>query len=323
MMPDRSSHAYSGHRVSVLRRERDEALAQQAATGEVLAAIRDAGFDLQPVFETVVRHAVRLCRADIGQLFIGDGEAYRLVVAEGGSDAYRDLLARHPIRPGRGTLVGKVALECRTVQIGDVLADPDYAWGEAQRLGSTRTLLGVPLILDGAPIGVIVLIRTRVRPFTERQIDLVNTFAAQGAIAIANVRLLQQVEEQRRLLEVAGRHKSAFLASMSHELRTPLNAIIGFSEVLLGRLFGELNDKQAEYLGDILTSGRDLLAMINETLDFEFASMSFPFCFEFVVRQILRLAINPDRHSWAPPRRRAPCVLAVSGTPSGRQTRPW
>jgi signal transduction histidine kinase/DNA-binding response OmpR family regulator len=431
--------------VAELTRELAEVREQQVATNEVLQVIGRFTFDLQPVFNTVVEHAIRLCRADSGMIYILDGEVYRLTVAYGGPREYRALLARNPIPPGRGTLVGKVALESRTIQIPDVLADPDYQWQEAQKLGSTRTLLGVPMLKDGMPVGVIVLIRTHVHPFTDRQIELVTTFAAQGVIAIENVRLFQElqsrtrelarsveelqalgeisqavnssldlqevlttivihavqlsgadvgsiyqfdharqefklraahglseelmlsirqtrlslsetvmgraalqhepiqvpdllngltdplceimaragfrallavpllrqdriigvlvvrrkapglfptetvqllqtfasesvlaienarlfqeVEEKNRQLEVASQHKSEFLASMSHELRTPLNAIIGFSEVLLEQMFGDLNAKQVEYLQDILSSGRLLLDLINDILD--------------------------------------------------------
>lgn len=178
-----------------------EAREQRAATAEILRAISSSAFDIQAVFETVVRSATALCGADGGQLFIRDGEEYRLAVARGGSTAYRELLARNPISPGRGTLVGKVALERRTVQIPDVLADRDYQWSEAQKLGETRTLLGVPMLREGAPLGVIVLLRTEVRPFTERQIELVTTFAAQGVIAVENVRLFRELEDLNRTLE--------------------------------------------------------------------------------------------------------------------------
>jgi signal transduction histidine kinase len=112
-----------------------------------------------------------------------------------------------------------------------------------------------------------VLARTTVRPFVQHEIELAETFADQAAIASKNVRLFNEIQEKGQQLEVASRHKSEFLATMSHELRTPLNAIIGFSEVLLEQMFGPLNDKQAEYLNDVLTSGRHLLSLINDILD--------------------------------------------------------
>src|SRR5207249_11727318 len=112
-----------------------------------------------------------------------------------------------------------------------------------------------------------VLARTSVRPFSDREIQLVETFADQAAIAIQNVRLFSEIQDKSRQLEVASRHKSEFLANMSHELRTPLNAIIGFTEVMLEKIFGELNPKQDEYLRDVLSSGRHLLTRINDLLD--------------------------------------------------------
>jgi signal transduction histidine kinase len=428
-----------------LSRERSELLEQQTATAEVLQAIGQFGFELQPIFETVVEHAMRLCRADAGQIFTYEGDRYRLASASGGSREYRSELGARDIPFGRGTLVGRVALERRAVLLPDVLADPDYEWTEAQRLGGFRTIVGVPMLSGDDVIGVISLWRRKVDPFTEREVEVAMTFAAQGAIAIRNANLMQQLElrtrelarsvdeleglrrvgeavsssldlnevlstivthavqlsdteggsifefdddaeafeirtafgtsedllaalratriglrdtlvgraaltrasiavanidevsadahltrlvragwrsmlavplvrENRilgalvvrrrtagafpppivelvetfasqsalaihnarlfqelelksRELEVASRHKSEFLASMSHELRTPLNAVIGFSDVLLDRLFGDLNAKQEEYLEDIRDSGRHLLELLNDILD--------------------------------------------------------
>ena len=146
------------------------------------------------------------------------------------------------------------------MQILDAPSDPQYTMSRAIELGGFRTMLGVPMLETERVLGVIVLWRETVDPFDERTVELVTTFAAQGAIAIQNV-------QTARELEVASGHKSAFLASMSHELRTPLNAVIGFSDVLLERMFGELNERQEEYVRDIRDSGRHLLELINEILD--------------------------------------------------------
>ena len=418
---------------------------QQAATSQVLEAIGRSSAELEPVFEIVVRHAMRLCAADAGLVYELDGDVYRPAIVMGGSDAYRRFLVEHPIEEGPGSLVGLVGLERRTVQIPDAMSDPRYKWQEARELGGFRTILGVPMLAEDRVVGVIALWRSKVDPFDERTIGVVTTFAAQGAIAIQNVRLFHElqertselgrsVEELRALgdvsqtvsssldldevlttivtravelsgtdggsifefdrmtgefmlrtcvgtsrqlvdalrdvrihvdetfvgraattgearqapdldreppdahieelrrhgwrsmvavplrhedaivgalivrrrqpgavpartvdllatlasqsavaihnarvfrelqiksaqLEVASRHKSEFLASMSHELRTPLNAVIGFSDVLLDRMFGELNERQEEYIRDIRDSGRHLLELINEILD--------------------------------------------------------
>ena len=125
----------------------------------------------------------------------------------------------------------------------------------------------MPRVRDGVAIGVIQLRRGAVSPFSDKQIGLLQTFADQAVIAIENVRLFTEIEDKSRQLEAASRHKSEFLANMSHELRTPLNAVIGFSEVLIQRMFGELTGKQEEYLKDIHASGQHLLSLINEILD--------------------------------------------------------
>ena len=127
--------------------------------------------------------------------------------------------------------------------------------------------MGVPMLLDGEVVGVLVVWRTEVDPFSERATELLTTFATQAAIAIRNVDLVHALQARSAEVEVASRHKSEFLASMSHELRTPLNAVIGFSEVLLERMFGDLNDRQEDYLRDIWSSGKHLLELLNDILD--------------------------------------------------------
>ncbi len=441
------SYAGLERKVEERTRELTEALEQQTATSEVLKVISRSTFDLQPVLEILVENATKLCGAENGFIFRLEDGLYRLAVSHGAAPEYVEFIRRNPIAPGRGTLVGRTALDRRTVHIPDVLVDPEYTWPESQQRGEFRTMLGVPLLREGAPIGVIAIWRTTVQPFTAKQIELVTTFADQAVIAIENVRLFQElqartrqlarsveqltalgevsqtitstldvqtvltsivanavalsgtddaaiyeydeasgqlqvratyrvdedmvrmlkanpvavgegaigravaarepvqipdileggayesrfreafiqrgfrallaipllredrvvggltlrrkspgafpaevqdllrtfatqsalaiqnarlfreIEDKSRQLEVANRHKSEFLANMSHELRTPLNAIIGFSEVLLERMFGEINEKQEEYLRDVLSSGRHLLSLINDILD--------------------------------------------------------
>ena len=175
-------------------RERDEALEQWAATTEVLKVISHSTFDLQTVLASVVGSAGRLCRAENVQIFLRDGEVYRLVADNGFSPEYQQYAREHPIRPGRNTLVARTALEGKTIYIPDVFADPEYTYG-GQKLGGYRTMLGVPLIRDGNCIGVIALTRSKVHPFTGIQIELVTNFAAQAVIAIENTRLLNELRE--------------------------------------------------------------------------------------------------------------------------------
>ena len=186
-------------------RNRDETLEQLAATSEVLEAIGHSTFDLQTVLATLVRSAGRLCQAENVQIFLDDGELYRLAADNGFSLEYQQYARDHPIRPGRDTLVARTALGIEPVQIPDALADREYTYG-GQELGGYRTLLGVPLLRDKKCIGVIALTRSKVHPFTDRQIALVTNFAAQAVIAIENARLLNQLRERTEEIEKLNQH---------------------------------------------------------------------------------------------------------------------
>jgi len=418
---------------------------QLAATSEVLAVIGRSAFDLERILETVVESARRLCAADAGQVFLVDGDRCRFAYGSGMTAEYREFIANNPVVLDRGTLNGRVGLDRRATQITDVLADPDYSLADAQRMAGYRTVMGVPMLLDGDVVGMLSVWRTHVDPFSDRAVevltafaaqaalavravdlvrvlesrtgelrrkvtqlealgavgqavssslnltevlntiitqavqmsgsdggsiyefdedarefrvetvcgtspeafdalrsarialedtfigkaatlgrpleltdlreapldphlnalaesgwrslvavpmlregrivgamvirrhtpgripleiyDLLETFASQSALALINAQLYRQLERQSAALAVASQHKSEFLASMSHELRTPLNAIIGFSEVLLERMFGELNERQDDYLRDIWSSGKHLLELLNDILD--------------------------------------------------------
>src|SRR4051794_24248528 len=247
-------------RIAELERDLAEAIERQSATGQVLEVLGRLAFELEPVFETVLGQAVRLCRADAGLIYVLERESYRVAVAHGASQAYRDYISGVSIQAGSGTLVGRVGAERPTGQILDAPSDPGYTMTRAIELGGFRTMLGVPMLAGERVLGVLVLWRGQRDEVYEGTGELVTTVAGQGAIAIVNV-------QTARELEIASGHKSEFLASMSHELRTPLNAVIGFSDVLLERMFGDLNERQEEYVRDIRDSGRHLLELINEILD--------------------------------------------------------
>src|SRR5262249_45633244 len=222
-------------------------------------------FDLQAVLDTLVESAAKLCEADYAFIFRRDRASYQLSASHGFAPDYREWMKTQSIAIGRQTLVGRTAVEGRTVHIPDVLADPEYAWSESIKRGNFGTMLGVPLLREGMPIGVIATCRSTVRPFAAKQIELVTTFADQAVIAIENVRLFDEIQDKSRQLAEASQHKSQFLANMSHELRTPLNAIIGVSEML--REDAEALEQDTEPLDRVLGAARHLLALINDILD--------------------------------------------------------
>jgi len=449
-----------------------EAREQLTATSEVLAVIGRSASDLEAVLETVVESARKLCGADVGLVFLVDGDKYRFAYGSGMTSEYRELITNNPVLLDRGSLAGRVGLDRRATQIPDVLTDPDYGRSDAQRAAGYRTIMGVPMLLDDEVVGVLSLWRNQVDPFSDRAVEVLTTFAAQAALAVRtvnlvrvlesrthelarkvnqlealgavgqgvssslnlievlttiimqavimsrtdggsiyefdedakefrlqaacgtrpevldalrrariglddtflgkaatrghpmglpdlrdapldphlsvlagdgwrslvafpmrredrivgalvvrrytpghlpdeitdllesfasqsalaliNAQLYRRLERQSAALEVASRHKSEFLASMSHELRTPLNAIIGFSEVLLERMFGELNERQDEYLRDIWSSGKHLLELLNDILDLskiEAGQMVLNRS-EFVVRKSLEYCLS-------------------------------
>ena len=250
--------------------ERDHAALKQqfAAANEVLSALGHFAGDPDQVLHTILDSACRLCRSDSALLYFLEDGVYRLTQAVGVSDEAIAYITDHPLSLDRATLSGRVGLERTIGQIADVLADPDFG---RRRSPTGRRLPhdhgGTDAARRPDVVGVLNIWRSEVRPFEEREMSIASAFAGQAAMAVNQVKLVQQLQEQRAELAVASRHKSEFLASMSHELRTPLNAVLGFSEVLLEQMFGSINERQEEYLRDIHGSGQHLLELLNEILD--------------------------------------------------------
>ncbi len=248
--------------------ETKEALEQQRASGEVLAAISSSIADTNPVFDKILESCERLFAGTVISVnVVGEDGLIRIAAHHGAG--HDEILKQGALPIDERTATGVCIAERRVLHFADVENDRTVptVTREHTRITGNRALIVAPMLWEGRALGSIVVGRDVAGPFSEKEIALLKTFADQAVIAIQNARLFREIEDKSRQLEVANKHKSEFLANMSHELRTPLNAIIGFSEVLLEKLFGDLNEKQDDYLKDIHSSGRHLLTLINDILD--------------------------------------------------------
>jgi GAF domain-containing protein len=254
--------------LEVRTQELTRSVGELRALGEVGQAISST-LDLQTVLRTIVARATQLAGVDAGVIYEYDeqGEVFVPRATERLEAEIVEMLIAAPVRKGEGA-TGRLAEAQEPIQLWDILeAPPESRVRDSLGRAGYRALLAVPLVREEHLLGGLTVFRKTPGEFSSEVIQLLQTFATQSALAIQNARLFQEVEDKSRQLEAASQHKSEFLANMSHELRTPLNAIIGFSEVLTDRMFGELNEKQDEYLKDIHASGQHLLSLINDILD--------------------------------------------------------
>jgi signal transduction histidine kinase len=248
-----------------------EALEQQTATSEVLQVISSSPGELAPVFATILHNAVRTCEGKFGTLYLYEGDGFRAVAMHNAPPAFAEARAS-VVHPRPDTSLWRAANTKQVAQIADVTTSQGYVERDpfvvtAVALGGYRTVLSVPMLKDNELIGVISIYRQEVRSFTDKQIELVTSFARQAVIAIENVRLLNEIQNKSRQLEMASEHKSQFVANMSHELRTPLNAIIGLTEMMVTNAARFGTEKAQEPLRRVHAAGTHLLGLINQVLD--------------------------------------------------------
>ena len=266
--------------VQARTRELAEALEQQTATSEVLQVISTSPGELEPIFHTVLANAVRICEAKFGSLYLYDGDRFQVGALHNAPPAWAEFRRRQPVfHPPPGTGLAQMVATKRTVHTFDMTLERGYVDRNpiivsSVELGGFRTVLAVPMVKDDKLVGAISVYRQEVRPFTDKQIELVKNFARQAVIAIENTRLLNELrqrtselEDKSRQLQLASEHKSQFVSSVSHELRTPLNAIIGLTDMLVTNAARFGTEKAAEPLQRVNRAGTHLLGLINQVLD--------------------------------------------------------
>jgi signal transduction histidine kinase len=262
-----------GYSTAELQKLLAEAVERELATSEVLKIISHSPDQLQTVFDTILEKATRICEAKVGNLFLYENGAFRTVGLYGVTPELSRSRAQQPmLRPADNVPLARAATTKRVLHIADLAGEPAYierdpAIVSVVELGGARTIVLVPMLHEHKVVGVITIYRQEVRPFTDKQIALVQNFAAQAVIAIQNVRLFDEIQDKSRQLAEASQHKSQFLANMSHELRTPLNAILGYTELIADGIYGMPPEKMQAALKRVESNGKHLLGLINAVLD--------------------------------------------------------
>jgi len=241
-----------------------EELKALGAVGQVVSST----LDLETVLTSIVRHAVKLSKTDAGTIYEFDEaeQMFRARINYGASTEFIEALCKSKLRMGDKTVIGQAAAKRTLKQVPDLLHVPDYPLSCVQKEGF-RALLAVPLLREDRIIGGLVVRRKTAGKFPAPVVDLLQTFAAQSVLAIHNAQLFREIEDKGREIEIASKHKSEFLANMSHELRTPLNAILGYTELILDNIYGDVPEKIREVLERLTKNGRHLLGLINDVLD--------------------------------------------------------
>jgi signal transduction histidine kinase len=254
-------------KVEVRTQELARSVEELQALGEVSQAVSST-LDLQKVLATIVAHAAELSGTESGAIYEFDeaSEEFQLRATHRMSEELIQAIQEAGGKMGE-TALGRAGVNREAVQIPDILEEPTYPTSETMQQEGFRALLAVPLLRENRLIGGLVVRRRAPGQFQKETVDLLQTFATQSALAIQNARLFREIEAKGRELEIASKHKSDFLANMSHELRTPLNAILGYTELILDKIYGEVPENIQEVLDRVEKNGRHLLGLINDVLD--------------------------------------------------------